>query len=107
MRLLEKHGHNVTLAEHGKKAVESWMQQDFDLILMDIQMPEMGGFEATQVIRHQGQENGRYIPIIAMTAHAMEGDRERCLAQGMDDYIAKPIKVQPLLELLSAWGGAA
>jgi CheY-like chemotaxis protein len=76
----------------GKAAVEAVAQEDFDLILMDVQMPEVDGLEATRSIRRLGRERGRNIPVVGMTAHAMPGDRERCLAAGMDDYVAKPIK---------------
>jgi CheY-like chemotaxis protein len=76
--------------------VEVWGKQPFDLILMHVQMPEMDGFEATAGIRGQEKSGGECIPIIAMTAHAMVGDRERCLAAGMDDYVSKPINVTDL-----------
>ena len=89
-RLLEKRGHTVVLAESGTEALKAWQKQSFDLILMDVQMPEMDGFEATAKIRNQ-EKPGNHIPIIAMTAHALVGDRERCLAAGMDDYVSKPI----------------
>ncbi|MGH9503557.1 MAG: ATP-binding protein [Terriglobales bacterium] len=95
-RFLMKRGHTVILAESGKKALEAWRQQSFDLILMDVQMPEMDGFEATARIREQEKAHAGHIPIIAMTAHAMVGDRERCLAAGMDDYVSKPISVEDL-----------
>jgi two-component system, sensor histidine kinase and response regulator len=90
-RFLEKRNHTVVVAESGKKAVDAWRKQSFDLILMDVQMPEMDGFEATAVIRQNEQGSSRHIPIIAMTAHALVGDRERCLSAGMDDYVSKPI----------------
>jgi len=77
--------------------------RSFDLILMDIQMPEMDGFEATTLIRQRERLSGQHIPIIAMTAHAMAGDRERCLDAGMDDYISKPISAGALLELVAQW----
>lgn len=94
--LITKHGCTVTAVEDGEKAVEAFKQENFDLILMDVQMPRMDGFEATRAIREW--ENGRSprIPIIAMTAHAMKGDRERCLEAGMNDYISKPIKPEEL-----------
>jgi CheY-like chemotaxis protein len=98
VRLLEKEGHAVTVASNGREAVTKYESGDFDLILMDIQMPEMDGFEATAAIRAKEKESGRCIPIIAMTAHAMKGDRERCIDAGMDGYISKPIKKAELLE---------
>jgi CheY-like chemotaxis protein len=98
--LLEKHGHQVTVAEDGRQAIELYEQQPVDVILMDVEMPEMDGLIATGEIRQAEQETGRHIPIIAMTAHAMKGDRERCLEAGMDDYIAKPIRAEELFETL-------
>jgi two-component system, sensor histidine kinase and response regulator len=94
VRMLEKRGYRVHVAPNGKDALRSFDQEKFDLILMDIQMPEMDGFEATRLIRELNR--GKDVPIIAMTAHAMKGDRERCLAAGMDDYVAKPIKAEEL-----------
>ncbi|HEY6332395.1 MAG TPA: response regulator [Blastocatellia bacterium] len=88
--MLQKHGHQVTIAENGKEAVAAYCERPFDMIFMDIQMPEMNGFEATALIREIQRTTGIYVPIIAMTAHALSGDRERCLDAGMDDYIAKP-----------------
>ena len=96
MRFLEKRGHSVVLAQSGKKALDAWRHQLFDLILMDVQMPEMDGFEATARIRADEESTAKHVPIIAMTAHAMVGDRERCLAAGMDDYISKPINASDL-----------
>ena len=95
-RLLERRGHTVALAGSGKEAFSAWRKQPFDLILMDVQMPDMDGFEATARIREQERLGARHIPIIAMTAHAMVGDRERCLAAGMDDYVSKPVNVNDL-----------
>jgi CheY-like chemotaxis protein len=100
-RLLEKRGHRVTVTANGREAVARIRQDDFDLVLMDVQMPEMDGFEATAAIRAQEEGTGRHLAIIAMTAHAMQGDRERCLAAGMDGYISKPIKPQELFDLLA------
>ena len=94
-RLLNKHGHVVVVAGNGIEALAAMERQRFDLVLMDIQMPEMGGFEATAQIRARERKTGGRIPIIAFTAHALDGDRERCLELGMDDYITKP--VQPTL----------
>ncbi|MDQ1239984.1 MAG: two-component system, sensor histidine kinase and response regulator [Thermodesulfobacteriota bacterium] len=90
-RILEKMGHQVTTAATGKQAVDSHSTGAFDLILMDVQMPEMDGFEATHLIRENEKSTGKHIPIIAMTAYAMKGDKERCQEAGMDGYISKPI----------------
>jgi protein-histidine pros-kinase len=99
VKMLERAGHSITLASNGKEAVDCFDAGRFDLILMDVQMPVMGGFEATQAIRAREARRSwaagghwKFTPIIAMTAHAMQGDRDRCLMAGMDDYIAKPIK---------------
>ena len=103
VRLLEKRGHSVQVAENGKKVLEILDQappDEFALILMDVQMPEMDGFEVTAVIRDREKQTGRHIPIVAMTAHAMKGDRERCLAAGMDDYVAKPVRGKELHAVL-------
>ena len=92
LRLLEKRGHTVVTAVNGKEAVAAFDERPFDAVLMDVQMPEMSGFEATAAIRARELGTGTRIRIIAMTAHAMSSDRERCLAAGMDDYVAKPIR---------------
>jgi signal transduction histidine kinase/CheY-like chemotaxis protein/HPt (histidine-containing phosphotransfer) domain-containing protein len=94
--LLEKRGHHVTPVENGQRAVESLREKAFDLILMDVQMPVLDGFAATAAIRKLEAISGVHTPIIAMTAHAMKGDRERCLAAGMDDYVSKPFRPQEL-----------
>jgi two-component system sensor histidine kinase/response regulator len=123
--MLTKAGYHVNIANNGKEAVEIYTgnSNDYHMVLMDIQMPEMDGFEATEAIRQfetqhharNGQaeqeaitKNGDRspvgrVPIIAMTAHAMKGDREKCLEGGMDDYIAKPIKRQIVMEVLEKW----
>jgi len=106
-RLLEKHGHHVTVTSNGREALAALDREDFDAVLMDVQMPEMDGFEATAAIRARELKTGRHLPIIAMTAHAMQGDRERCLAAGMDDYISKPIKIQQLTDVLEKFSVAA
>jgi CheY-like chemotaxis protein len=100
VRLLEKRGHAVAVAANGREALEALAGERFDLVLMDVQMPELDGFEATAAIRRQEARTGRRLPIIAMTAHAMKGDRERCLAAGMDEYIAKPIQPKELYEAI-------
>jgi len=92
VRLLEKWGHTVVVAHDGREALAALDEQRFDVVLMDIQMPEMDGFEATAAIRAQEETTGPHVPIIAMTAHAMQGDRERCLEAGMDGYVTKPIR---------------
>jgi two-component system sensor histidine kinase/response regulator len=99
--VLNKLGCHVTLAENGRQAVAKSQTEEFDVTLMDVQMPEMDGFEATAVIREQEQKTGKRAMIIAMTAHAMKGDRERCLAAGMDDYLSKPVRFQELKDKLS------
>ena len=105
--LLEKHGHTVRVATNGREAVAALQAEQFDLVLMDVQMPEMDGLEATAAIRAREKATGTHIPIIAMTAHAMQGDRERCLAAGMDGYIAKPFRAQHLFEVLDSVLGTA
>jgi signal transduction histidine kinase/CheY-like chemotaxis protein len=105
-RFLEKEGHYVTLASDGRQALAALDRENFDVVLMDVQMPEMDGFEATAVIRAGERSTGKRLPIIAMTAHAMKGDRERCLAAGMDSYIAKPITAPELIELLEKFSDA-
>jgi CheY-like chemotaxis protein/HPt (histidine-containing phosphotransfer) domain-containing protein len=93
-------GHEVTLAKNGREAIEVLQNGKFDIVLMDVQMPEMDGYQATAAIRALERHTGRHIPVIAMTAHAMKGDREKCLAAGMDDYISKPIRVANLQKVL-------
>ncbi len=99
-RLLQKRGCRVTRAETGKQAVEAFARSTYDVILMDVQMPEMNGLDATRLIRDAERRAGGHTPIIAMTAHAMKGDRERCLEAGMDDYLPKPIRPADLFALL-------
>jgi signal transduction histidine kinase/CheY-like chemotaxis protein len=102
LRILEKQGHHVTLAVNGREAVEAAAKDRFDIILMDVQMPQMTGYEATQAIRLSERRSGRHTPIVAMTAHAMKGDREKCLASGMDSYLSKPVSAKDLLEKLES-----
>lgn len=99
-RLLQKKGHTVVTAENGKEALRALSRQSFDLILMDIQMPEFDGLETTAAIRREEKRSGTHIPIIAMTAYAMKGDRERFLAAGMDGYIAKPVRPEELFKVV-------
>jgi two-component system, sensor histidine kinase and response regulator len=103
VRILSKRGHTVSTVPNGKLAVEALEAKGFDVALMDVQMPEMDGFEATAAIRLKEQSTGGHTPIIAMTAHAMKGDRERCLAAGMDGYISKPIQAQELLQITESF----
>ncbi|MCO6457637.1 MAG: response regulator [Pirellulaceae bacterium] len=98
--LLQRQGHHVAVAHNGRQTVEMWSHGDFDLILMDVEMPEVDGLEATRQIRQRERQRGTHVPIIAMTAHAMRGDRELCLAAGMDDYLSKPIRSQQVTEKL-------
>ncbi len=100
LHILRKGNHSVHAVVNGREAVEAWEREPFDLVLMDVQMPEMDGFEATDAIRTREKINGKHVPIVAMTAHAMAGDRERCLAAGMDEYISKPVNGPELLRLL-------
>ena len=101
--LLEKWGHQVDVAANGDEAVASWRQRSFDLILMDVQMPVRDGLEATRMIREEERATSAHIPIVAMTAHAMKGDRERCVAAGMDDYVAKPVRKGDLYRALKVF----
>jgi PAS domain S-box-containing protein len=104
VRLLEKRGHRVVLADNGRQALAALEKESFDLVLMDVQMPEMDGFEATSAIRTREKSIGSHQTIIALTAHAMKGDREECLARGMDGYLTKPIRPQDLDEVLARCG---
>jgi signal transduction histidine kinase/DNA-binding response OmpR family regulator len=100
INLLEKWGHRVVVANSGREALAALEDEPFDLVLMDVQMPEMDGFKATAAIRAREQASGRRLPIVAMTAHAIKGDRERCLAAGMDDYLSKPIQSAELFAII-------
>jgi two-component system sensor histidine kinase/response regulator len=102
-RMIEKRGHEVMVAVNGREAVEMAAEEAFDLVFMDVQMPEMDGLEATRSIREREKATGHHLPIVAMTAHAMKGDRERCLDAGMDDYLTKPIRTPELTELLNRY----
>jgi PAS domain S-box-containing protein len=102
VRLLEKRGYAVSIAGNGHAALIALEKQSFDLVLMDIQMPGMDGFEATNAIRAKEKGTGEHLPIIAMTAHALKGDRERCISAGMDGYISKPIRTNELISTIEA-----
>ncbi len=99
-RLLEKRGHVVLVANNGQEALDMLQAESFDLVLMDVQMPELDGLEATREIRKREEKTGAHISIVAMTAHAMDGDRERCIEAGMDDYVSKPVKPDVLFEVI-------
>jgi len=105
VRILEKLGHVTTPVSDGRQAVEAARRGEFDLILMDVEMPEMDGFQATALIR--AAEGPRRVPIVAMTAHAMAGDRQRCIDAGMDDYLSKPIEREALAAMLARFHPAA
>lgn len=101
-RMLAKMGYQIDIANNGAEAVKALSEREYDLILMDVSMPEMDGLTATRTIRMEQGENGPII--IAVTANAMKGDRERCLEAGMNDYLAKPVKIAQLREMLTKWG---
>ena len=102
-RLLEKRGHRVTVANNGQEAIAHLQKSSFHLVLMDVQMPLVDGLEATRVIRKQEEETGVHQPIVALTAHAVKGDQERCEAAGMDGYLAKPIRPEELDAVLQKY----
>jgi PAS domain S-box-containing protein len=102
-RMLEDRGHAVTVASNGQEALDMLAQESYDAIVMDVHMPELNGFEATAAIRETERESGGHIPIIAMTANAMLGDRERCLAAGMDDYVSKPVRSSELYRAVESF----
>jgi CheY-like chemotaxis protein/HPt (histidine-containing phosphotransfer) domain-containing protein len=95
--LLQKRGHRIAATENGQEALDILERENFDLVLMDVQMPVLDGFDAIRAIRAKEQSSGSHLPIIALTAHAMKGDRERCLAAGADEYVTKPIQTPDLL----------
>ena len=102
-RMLEKRNHSVTVVANGKEALDALQKDNYDLVLMDMQMPEMDGFEATTILRDNEKVTGKHQPVVAMTALAMNGDRERCMSIGMDGYISKPIRPQELDEILERY----
>jgi len=103
--LLEKLGYGVDLANNGQEALKLSVENDYDLILMDCQMPEMDGYVATQTLRRREEEGDKHTPVIAMTANTTEGIQSRCLAAGMDDYMAKPVRLDDLERRLRRWLG--
>jgi CheY-like chemotaxis protein len=103
VRLLEKRGHRVVVASNGREALEALERHKFDLVLMDVQMPELDGLETTAAIRQKERTTGLHQPVIALTAHAMKGDREKCLAWGMDGYLSKPIRPKELDDVLERY----
>jgi CheY-like chemotaxis protein len=102
LRMLQKMGHAVEVAANGAEAVHKCSGSEFALVLMDISMPIMDGFEATQKIREHESSKGGHVPIVALTANAMEGDREKCLAAGMDDYLSKPVRAESLEKMIAS-----
>ena len=100
LRLLEKLGVPADAVVNGREAVQALEKRKYDLVLMDCQMPRMDGFEATRRIRESGSP---HVPIVAVTANAMSGDRERCIREGMNDYVSKPVELGPLAEVLEKW----
>ena len=100
--LLKRRGHVATVADNGRLALQILSEQSFDVVLMDVQMPEMDGLEATRAIRNLEKKSGEHLPIIAMTAQAMKGDREQCIAAGMDDYLSKPIRAKHFYEMIES-----
>ncbi len=103
LRMLEKRGHTVTVVNNGREALSALEERIFDIVLMDVQMPVMDGLEATAAIRAKEKTSGTHIPIVAMTAHAMAGDEDRCIAAGMDGYLSKPIRLEALSDMLRAY----
>jgi CheY-like chemotaxis protein len=101
--VLHKQGHSVVVAENGDEALAAVERQSFDVILMDVQMPHKDGLEATVAIREAERTSGTHVPIVALTAHAMKGDEEKCLQAGMDDYLTKPLNIASLRTTLEKW----
>lgn len=104
VRMLEKMGHRVLAVNNGEQAVEMYTKHELDLILMDVQMPVVDGFEATRMIRNIEKNTGKFTPILALTAHALVGHREICIENGLNDFIAKPITYQALYDVINQYG---
>src|SRR6185369_15799552 len=107
LRLLDKVGHAVTIVRNGRAALEALETGDYDMALMDIQMPQMDGFEVAAVLREHERGTGKHLPLVALTAHAMRGDRERCLQAGFDGYVSKPIRFQDLFDTIDRLAATA
>lgn len=105
--VLERFGFCARLVANGEEALDAYSRDDFDLILMDCRMPIMDGYEATTAIRKAEETTGGHVPIVGITAYAFDGDREKCLAAGMDDYVTKPLSLQTFKEVLGRWLPAA
>ena len=103
-KMLGRLGHDVTVVSNGQEALDALGRSDYDAVLMDVQMPVMDGIMATRELRDRERRNGRHTPVIAMTAHALAGDRERLLDVGMDDYVSKPVNPAELVRALEQWG---
>ncbi len=101
--MLKALGYRCTIASNGREAVDAIEREPYDLVLMDFQMPEMGGLEAARIIRAREAGTGRRITIVALTAHAMGGYREQCIENGMDDYLPKPFTLEEMREMLQRW----
>ncbi len=102
VRMLEKRGHQVTVASNGREALDMLEREEFDLVLMDVQMPVMGGLEAAAAIREREKSTGRHVPILAMTASALPSDQRKCMEAGMDAYLSKPVRSQELFDMVAA-----
>jgi len=102
LRLLEKKGYRVTVANNGQEALSIWEKDPVDLILMDVQMPKMDGLETTMAIRKKEEKTGKHVPIIAMTAHAMQEDKGKCFEAGMNEYLTKPISPKELIDIIES-----
>jgi CheY-like chemotaxis protein len=103
VRVLERRGYHVHVVNDGREALQALATQRYDAVLMDCQMPDIDGYEATRELRRRERGTSLHTPVIAMTAHAMTGDRERCIAAGMDDYVTKPVRSQTLTDVLERW----
>ncbi|MBV8580329.1 MAG: response regulator, partial [Candidatus Eremiobacteraeota bacterium] len=106
LQQLKRLGYGADVAENGRMAIDAVAERRFDLVLMDCEMPEVDGYTATRAIRASEATTGEHVPIVAMTANAMAGDREACLAAGMDDYLAKPVQLAELRDIVERYTGS-